>query len=307
MAGGERVSVLIPAYNVERWVAAAIESALAQDHPDVEIVVVDDGSTDDTPAVLERYRGRVHLVTQANRGLAGARNTALAHATGDIVGLLDADDVWAPDRARRGVEYLAANPAVGFVTTDAWLIEGDGPADRAAAEAAGRGRFYGGWHDVAFACDDQVAAIARSNFVFVGVLARRVLFDRHGGFDEELRRAEDYDLWIRFLLGGERVGLIDEPLAGYRVRPDSLSANPAAQRDAHLAVLTKHLAALWAAGAHGRPGDAYDVARRLEARGDRRAAARAYLLGARDTRLGRSARAKQVAAAVRALVGPRRG
>ncbi len=295
------VSILVPAFNVEPYLAAALDSALAQDHPAIEVVVVDDGSTDATPAVIDRYRDRVVAVRQDNRGLAGARNTALRHARGDIIGLLDADDVWAVDRTRRCVERLAAEPNLGMVTTDAWLIEGDQPTDR---------RFYGGWHAVDFVHPDpldptvQLDAIARHNFVFVGALIRRELFDRHGGFDESLQRAEDYDLWCRFLIGGEQVDIVDEPLAGYRVRPDSLSADPVVQREAHLTVLSKHLAVLWRLGARGRAGDAYDVARLLEGRGERVAAAQAYALGARDARLRPAARCKHVGAALRSLVRP---
>ena len=295
------VSILVPAFNVEAYLAAALDSALAQDHPAIEVVVVDDGSTDATPTVIDQYRERVVAVRQDNRGLAGARNTALRHAQGDIIGLLDADDVWAVDRTRRCVERLAAEPDLGMVTTDAWLIEGDEPTRR---------RFYGGWHAVEFVPPNpldataQLDAIARHNFVFVGALIRRELFDRHGGFDESLRRAEDYDLWCRFLLGGEQVGLVDEPLAGYRVRPDSLSADPVVQREAHLTVLAKHLTDLRRLGACGRAGDAYDVARLLEGRNQRVRAARAYLLGARDPRLRRAARWKQFGAAVRALGRP---
>ncbi len=293
----ERVSVLIPAYNVERWIAAAIDSALAQDHPAIEVVVVDDGSTDGTAAIVESYADRVVFVRQANRGLAGARNTALRHASGSIIGLLDADDVWAPTRTSRAISLLRADPGLGVVTTDAWLIEGDRPTDR---------RFYGDWHGVEFALGDQLGAIANHNFVFVGAYIRRELFERHGTFDENLRRAEDYDLWVRFLLGGERFGIVDEPLAGYRVRPDSLSADPRVQREAHLTVLAKHLHPLWVRAARGRPGDAYDVGRLLESRGDAKGAARAFALGARDRRLSTAAQVKQVGAALRARLGTRR-
>lgn len=123
-----RVSVIVTAYNLARFLPAALDSALRQDWPAdaVEIVVVDDGSTDDTPTVLARYADRVRSVRQDNAGLVAAVDRGLAEVTGDYIALLDADDEWPADRIRRQVEFLEAHPAVGLVHGDMEVIDEHG-------------------------------------------------------------------------------------------------------------------------------------------------------------------------------------
>ncbi len=259
------VSVLIPAYDVEDFVADAIESALDQTYPNVEVVVVNDGSTDATAAAIAPYRDRITYVDQGNRGLAGARNVAIAAASGTVLALLDADDLWLPDRLEQCVSLLEEHPEIGLVTSDAFLIEdGVRTARRCYSD---RRRYPFPDPDV-----DQLDVISHRNFLFVSVVFRRELVERCGGFDESLPRAEDYDLWTRFLLGGTRAGYVSEPLGYYRRRPDSLSSSPD-QWDAHLTVLERHLPELWHRGASGRPRDMFEIGQRLAARGDRRGAA----------------------------------
>lgn len=278
-------SVLIPAYNVENYVAEAIESALSQTYPAVEVVVVNDGSTDSTAEVIGRYRDRIVYVDQGNKGLAGARNAALSVASGSLIGLLDADDAWLPHRAARCAGLLVDRPKVGFVTTDAWLLEDDKPTSR---------RFYGDLIANDFPEHNQLARMMRSNMFFVSVVARRELYDRHGGFDESVRRsgAEDYDLWLRFLAGGETAACIREPLAYYRLRGNSLSADKPAQADAHRDVLEKHLPWLAPLAGSGFAYAAWELALRCADRGDARAASRFFLLAAHDSDLSPIARAR---------------
>ncbi len=258
------VSVLIPAYDVEEYVAAAIESALDQTYPHVEVVVVNDGSTDGTAAAIAPYRDRITYVDQANRGLAGARNEAIRASSGSLLALLDADDLWLPDRLEHCVTVLEQEPDVGLVTSDAFLIE-DGV--RTERHCYGDRRVY----PFPGPDDDQLEIIALRNFLFVSVVFRRELVDRFGGFDESLARAEDYELWTRLLLTGTRAAYVPAALGYYRRRSDSLSASPE-QWDAHLTVLERHLPALWERGAVGRPRDLFEIGQRLAARGDRRAA-----------------------------------
>lgn len=259
------VSVIIPAHDAEEYLGATIESALAERYPAVEVVVVNDGSTDATGDVARCFDDRIVLVEQANAGPAAARNAGLRIASGDFAALLDADDLWMPERLDRCVEILERRPEIGMVTTDAYLIEADVKTTK---------RCYGDRRRYPFPAreDDQLHEIARRNFLFVGVVFRRALVDRCGGFDERIWGAEDYDLWARFLLTGTRAAFVDEPLGWYRRRPDSVSASPR-QWAEHLFVLEKHLPELWRHGARGRARDAYEIAEGLAAKGDRRRAA----------------------------------
>ena len=114
-----KVSVIIPVYNGERHLRAALESVFAQTHPLHEIIIVDDGSTDSSPEILQSFGDRLTVIRQENQGVAGARNTGLAHASGDAIAFLDQDDLWPPDRTRLLVEALQADGnaevAVGVV------------------------------------------------------------------------------------------------------------------------------------------------------------------------------------------------
>lgn len=264
---GPLVSVIIPAYNAESYLRDAIDSALAQTYKNLEVIVVNDGSTDGTAAVGRSCGPRVRVVDQENRGPAGARNTGFAAAAGNIIALLDADDLWMPGRIQACVDLLQSDPRLGFVTTDAFLIEGDTPTKL---------RYYGNYQRFPFPSSGaQLDEIAKRNFVFVSVVFDRRLFELVGAqLDERLWGTEDYDLWTRFLLAGAQAGLVPEPLAWYRVRTDSVSRSRRRQWRAHLTVLERHLPSLWVRGAHGRPQDAYDIGIDIARRGDRRTALR---------------------------------
>ncbi|HTU95434.1 MAG TPA: glycosyltransferase [Solirubrobacteraceae bacterium] len=123
-----RVSVIVTAYNLARYLPAALDSALAQESPggEVQIIVVDDGSTDDTQEVLAAYAGRIEVIRQENGGLVKAVDTGLGAVRGEYIALLDADDEWPRDRLRRHAEILDANPAVGLVHGDMEVIDADG-------------------------------------------------------------------------------------------------------------------------------------------------------------------------------------
>ena len=123
-----KVSVVVPAYNLARYLGRAIDSALAQDWPAeaLEVIVVDDGSTDETQQVLGAYGERIRVVRQDNGGLVRAVDRGLAEVTGDYVALLDADDEWPTDRLTRHVAFLEAHPEVGLVHGDMTIIDAEG-------------------------------------------------------------------------------------------------------------------------------------------------------------------------------------
>jgi glycosyltransferase involved in cell wall biosynthesis len=286
---------VIPAHNAERYFGAALDSALAQTYEPLEIVIVDDGSTDGTAAAIAEYttHSNVRTVRTENRGPSAARNRGAAEANGAFLAFLDADDVWMPERVARCIGYLDDHPAVGWVTTDRFVIEDDVVTTKHWYDEATKAAFS----------EPQAAAIAKENFVANGWVVRRELFDRFGGFDETLWRAEDYELWIRFILAGARAGFVDEALGWYRVREGSLSANREAEWESHLVVLERHMPALIANGARGRSIDNYAIARRLAARGDRQGAARWAMYAARADGVVATKRAVLVLAAARARLG----
>lgn len=271
-----RLSVIIPAYNAAEFLPATIDSALAQTHPNLEVVVVDDGSTDGTRAVLDAYGDRIIGVTQANGGPAAARNHALRLATGDYVGLLDADDLWAPTRAERCIALLEADPTLTGALTDSWRFTDD------VADATER--IFGDRRTEPFpARADQLAASARYNFLTASVVVRRGVVERLGGFDPAIFGAEDYDLWCRILLAGGGFALIEEPLSFYRVVEGSVSSNRRRQWGVHLQVFDKHLEAWLDRGCRPAPLETAAVGRLRQQRGDRRGAARAYRAAAQGS------------------------
>ena len=205
------LSVLIPAYNDTGTIGEAIESALTQRPAPLEVIVSDDGSEDDLSSVLAHFDDHIRVVRGPNRGLATARNRAASTAVGELIGLLDADDVWLPGRAEALTEVAAARPDLAIVTTDAWVTQ-DGAPDPAS--------YYGLRH---FEVDDQQEYILRENFIFGAGAIRADALAGVGGYDPAARWAEDWDLWLRLLFSGHRAGMVRVPLYEYRRRTGSLS------------------------------------------------------------------------------------
>jgi len=212
-------SVLIAVYEAADVVGEAVASALAQTEPPLEVIVCDDGSTDDVPGALAPFGDRVTLVRKENGGEASAKNAAARAATGDFLAILDADDVYLPERLEALGDLARRRPDLDVLTTDA-VLEIAGAVVR---------RCY--TDDLPFEVEDQRGAILRRNFVFGLAAVRRDRFRAVGGFDESMRYATDWDLWARLILDGSRVGLVAQSLARYRLRARSLSA----QRPALLA------------------------------------------------------------------------
>lgn len=206
-------SVVVAAWQAAATVGVAVRSALEQTEAPLEVVVCDDGSTDDLAGALAPFGSRVRLLHQAHAGGAAARNTAAEQTTGDFVALLDADDTWSPDRLRRLGDLAAARPDLDLLTTDAWLVV-DGRRHGRFGEAGG-----------GFAVHDQPTEILRRDFLFSHLAVRRTTWRRLGGFDEELPRGHDWDFCVRALLSGSRAGCVDEPLADYVLHAASLSAD----------------------------------------------------------------------------------
>lgn len=212
---GPTCSVVIAAYNAAPSIGATIESVLAQTRQDFEVIVVDDGSTDDTAAQVQSVvDARIRLYRQENQGPSAARNRAIANADGEYVSTLDSDDLWLPRYLEKMVETLEQAPDAGFAFTDAWTLEESSGRIQRATTMSRAG--------VANPPSDPASfleALIRSNFVYGSVTARRELLEHVGGFNARLSHSEDYELWLRLAARGHRgVRVPGPPLAIMRDR-----------------------------------------------------------------------------------------
>jgi glycosyltransferase involved in cell wall biosynthesis len=205
------VSVVIPTYNNARFLPEALDSLLAQTCRDFELIVVDDGSTDDTEEVLKPYRNLVRYVRKDNGGPASARNLGIRQARGQLIAFQDADDIWLPDKLQRQVDYLRDHPNIGVVFSDVTFFGAEGREtccvkQRFSAEAGMT--FDNLFHD---------------HFVGMStVVVRSSCLNEVGLFDESLIGAEDYNLYLR-LAKRFQFGFLDEPLIKKRLHENNLS------------------------------------------------------------------------------------
>jgi glycosyltransferase involved in cell wall biosynthesis len=206
------VSVVVATYNYGRYLAGALESALGQTFSDLEVIVVDDGSTDDTAQVAARFTSdpRVSYVRTEHVGQPGAKNIGIRRARAPLVAFLDADDVWMPDKLERQLPLFesAARPAVVF-------------SERIQIDAEGRPLVS---PQPSFPRGQVLAEIFLDNFIcFSSVVVRRDVFESAGVFDESLALAIDYDLWLR-VATRYSFDYVAAPLVKYRVGHPNLSS-----------------------------------------------------------------------------------
>lgn len=240
-------SIVIPAFNQAGFLAQAIESALAQSDATVETIVVDDGSTDETPEVVDSFQGRpgFSVIRQANQGLPAARNRGAAAATGDYLCFLDSDDWLHPEKTSLQVALLEADSELGFIYSDIITVDQDGRPLEDQYSVAQSGRVLSG--------DIFPSLVMGGYFPPLTVTIRRSVFERTGGFDEELGGHADYDLWLR-AAAGHRACFLPQPLAYYRVHAASMSrdgAHMAATRKAALQKLARLYPDRLGAAVHG--------------------------------------------------------
>ena len=244
---GPSLSLVIATYNHARYLGAALDSVVAQTRP-TEVIVVDDGSTDDTPAVLAGFASRVRVHRQDHRGLSAARNAGLALATGRYLAFLDADDVLAPAKLDRQAAVLDAEPDVGWTYCDVRIEDEVTGEHRLASERFRYAdRRLDGW---------LFPELVRGNFIPVmAPLVRREALAAAGPFDPSLSPMEDWDLWLRLSLVA-RARYLAEPLATYLVRPAGMSRDRARMERCRFLVIEKlartHPDALRVLGAPGR-------------------------------------------------------
>ena len=223
------VSVLTASYNMGHYLREAVDSVLAQGWPTLEVIIIDDGSTDDTPRVCETWRDepRVRIIRQTNQGQTAAKNTGLKAACGEFVGFCDADDSWLPQKLRRQVPVLRSRPEVAVVYGDTALVDARGEPLPDIPVQRFSGRITG--------------PLLANNFVtFNTVLVRRKVLEEFGGFDESMRMAIDYDLWLRISTRHEFVYL-RETLARYRIWGGQMSRRTGERFEAYFRMLERFL------------------------------------------------------------------
>ena len=200
-----KVSVIIPAYNKADYTALAIDSVLGQTYPDIEIIVVDDGSTDKTRERLAAYGQKIRYIYKENGGACSARNIGIREARGEYIALLDCDDLYAANKIELGVEYFQRHPGIGFIHTAAHFIDREGrtvgyyshPKSRRQGSIAGQ-------------------LILGNHICNSTVMVRRSCFEKVGLFDESIFTPADWDMWLR-LAEHFQAGYINMPLTRYRV------------------------------------------------------------------------------------------
>ena len=209
-----KVSVIIPNYNYSRYVGETIDSALAQTYDNIEIIVVDDGSTDDSRTVLDRYGDYIRCIFQRNQGVAAARNNGVAASSGEFVAFLDADDEWLPQKVERQVAMHRSDKSLGLVHVGVDEIDADGNSLRHRLEGStGDAR-----HELLMLGSKGVLGGGS------GLMVPRAVFDQIGGFDTRLSTSADWDLFYQI---GSRfpVGFVPEILLRYRIHHANMHGN----------------------------------------------------------------------------------
>ncbi len=180
----QSVSVIIPTFNRAHVLARALDSVLAQDYGDIDIWVVDDGSTDDTRDLLQSYQGKIQVLTQSNKGVSAARNLGIQKSQGQFIALLDSDDAWEPDKISCQIQFFTAHPqAMICQTEEIWIRNGR-------------------------RVNPKVKHKKPSGYIFEpslllclvspsAVMMRRSLFETRGYFNDDFHVCQDYDLWLR--------------------------------------------------------------------------------------------------------------
>lgn len=224
-----QVSIVIPAYNQAHYLPDAIKSALAQTYRDFEIIVVDDGSTDETAQIAQVYGAQVRYIYQENQGLAGARNTGIRAAQGCYVALLDSDDIWLPAFLQRMMTLAQEYPEATVYYCGVCYINENGQAlpQTDIGQVVPPRQMY--------------RKMLRANFLVPStIVMRRELIMAAGLFDVAFRRLQDWELWVRLLNRGHIFVGLAEGLINYRLHGSSLSTDPTGGQQAAMAMAVKH-------------------------------------------------------------------
>jgi glycosyltransferase involved in cell wall biosynthesis len=208
------ISVVIPTYNSASFLPQSVESVLQQTYDNFEVIIVDDGSTDDTETVLLPYKEKIRYIKKANSGPSGARNLGIAEARGEFIAFQDADDIWVPEKLQLQMDYLTNHPKIAVLHTDLTQFNHQG--------------------EVSFSLKERYGSIP-SGYIFEELLVnhavtlstiivRRSCIDEVGAFDESLIGAEDYNFYLR-LARKFQFGFLNQALVKKRLHTNNLSDN----------------------------------------------------------------------------------
>lgn len=211
------VSVIIPVYNTEKYLVEALNSVLSQTYKNIEVIAVDDGSTDTSPDILSKYSDRIKILSQPNRGASAARNYGVSASSGEIIAFLDSDDLWDSNKIERQLAVLQNHPEAVGVYSDVRYIDANGkeikPTDA---------------YRMVWCSGNILEPLLAGKGVFgfspSQTIIRRKCFELAGGFPENVKQCEDYGLWLKLSLQGPFLYLVDT-LSSYRRRPGSLTAS----------------------------------------------------------------------------------
>jgi len=232
LEAGSGVSVVIPAYNYGRYLERAVRSAYAQRHRPLEVIVVDDGSTDDTPEVTRKLQAALpdlRVIRQENAGLSAARNTGIREVTQPFVAFLDADDEWLPEMLETIIADFTRQPATTPAAgSNCYRVDSSGRSIGEKITAPRGNRFY-----------SAAEILMKTRFMPSTAVARRAAFDAAGMFDTELRSSEDRDMWIRLAAAAGPIRYIDQALVRICRHDSNMSRDAARMRAAMRRVRAK--------------------------------------------------------------------
>jgi len=207
------VSIIIPTYNSERFIANSVVSALNQTYPNIEILIIDDGSTDKTETVIQKLPDSIRYIKQVNSGPSSARNHGIMQSNGEYIAFLDVDDEWMPSKIDKQVSLFESNQnlsitATSYIRCDADLLPIETTALNIPSKEKGIIPFR--------------MLLEKNQLLTSSIMTKKNILDRCGFFDEEIQFGEDWDLWVRIAQLGE-IGYIHTPLCKYRVHGAGLT------------------------------------------------------------------------------------
>lgn len=213
------VSVIIPCYNSAAHISEAIDSVLAQDYSNIEVIVVDDGSTDNSIDILRQFGDKIIVLQQANQGPAAARNAGMRIANGQFIAFNDSDDLWLPGKLTAQISYLQQHPDIGLCYCGWAIWHGETSLEQISAQLASTGQaataedtYYSGWLYLKLLKDSVIHTIT--------AVLRRDVIDNIGMFNTDYRIGEDHDLWLR-ISQRYQMAKLSRTYAVYRDNPDS--------------------------------------------------------------------------------------